>query len=245
MSRIFVHQKLEENSTITLKGEEHHYIKNVLRMKVGDPLFLFNGGPTEFKAHIADIDKTKTILSIIDGETVSKESPLEIVIGQGIPKGQKMDELIAKITELGAKTLVPLITERSDVKTASSQKITRWHNIAKASSQQTGRTHVPAISNPITFKTFLTCYREEFEKIVFYELENALSFHDILNKTSKKRFALIMGPEGGFSPQEIELAQKEGCHIVSLGKRILRTETVAPAVCAILQYVKGDLNVRS
>lgn len=243
MSRIFVNQALEENSTVILKGDEHHYLKNVLRMKMGDPLFLFNGGPKEFKASVIGIEKNQTVLKVTEGETVSKESPIEIIIGQGIPKGAKFDDIIPKITELGATAFIPIITKRADVKTASSHKVSRWQNIAKASSQQTGRTKIPHISSPTTLKTFLKTYAD-CEKILFYELEEAQSFQDVLKNTSAKRFCLIVGPEGGFSQEEIQLAKEEGCHIASLGKRILRTETVAPVVCAILQYVKGDLNVR-
>lgn len=241
MSRIFIQQDLKQNSTITLKGDEHHYIKNVLRMKIGDPLFLFNGGDQEFKAQIVQINPTQTILKIMEELKVSKESPIEVVIGQGIPKGKKLDDLIPKITELGAAALVPLITERSDLKTASSHKITRWQKIAKISSQQTGRTKIPLISSPMVFKNFLRAY-PDFEKILFYELENSKSFKEVLQEATLQKFCLIIGPEGGFSPQEIALALQEGCKTASLGKRILRTETVAPAVCAILQYVKGDMS---
>ncbi len=241
MSRIFIHQELKENSLLTLKGEEHHYIKNVLRMKVNDPLYLFNGGSEEFTAKITVMDKNSTTLHILASQKGDKESPLEIVIGQGLPKGSKFDDLIPKVTELGISQLIPLITERSDLKKTSSQKVARWQKIAQQSAQQTGRTKVPVISTPRSFTEFLNNYPQH-EKIMFYELETSKTFNEVLNISSASRFCFLIGPEGGFSPTEISAAQKAHFHVVSLGKRILRTETVAPAVTAILQYVKGDLN---
>ncbi|MBI3017497.1 MAG: 16S rRNA (uracil(1498)-N(3))-methyltransferase [Deltaproteobacteria bacterium] len=241
MSRIFIDQNLKPHSSLVLTEEEHHYIKNVLRMNIGDPLYLFNGGEEEFSAKITAMDKNKTTLQILTSQKTDKESPLEIVIGQGIPKGSKFDDLIPKVTELGVSELVPLITERSDLKKASPQKVLRWQKIAQMSSQQTGRTKVPKISSPLTLSDFLNHYPQH-EKIIFYELEASKTFKDILATTCATRFCLLIGPEGGFSPEEITKSQKAKFHVVSLGKRILRTETVAPAVTAILQYVKGDLN---
>ena len=241
MSRIFVNQNLKPNSFLVLVEDEHHYIKNVLRMNVGDPLFLFNGGEEEFSAKITAIDKSKTTLQISTSQKTNKESSIEIVIGQGLPKGSKFDDLIPKITELGASEFVPLITERSDLKKASEQKVIRWQKIAQQSAQQTGRTKVLKISSPHSFTGFINYYPHH-EKIMFYELESSKTFTEILSSSSASRFCLLIGPEGGFSPQEILEAQKAKFHVVSLGKRILRTETVAPAVTAILQYVKGDLN---
>ena len=241
MSRIFVNQSLKENTSLFLTAEEHHYIKNVLRMKVGDPLYLFNGGETEFLAKISAMDKNKTTLQVLTSQKGNKESPLEIVIGQGLPKGSKFDDLIPRVTELGISEFVPLITERSDLKKASPQKVLRWQKIAKQSAQQTGRTKVPTLTSPITLTNFLDSYPQH-EKILFYELEDSKDLKNVLAETNATRFCLLIGPEGGFSPQEIEKAKQAKFHVVSLGKRILRTETVAPAVTAILQYVKGDLN---
>ena len=151
-----------------------------------------------------------------------------------------MDEMIPKITELGATALTPLITERSDLKKISPQKIERWKKIATSSTEQTGRTKILMICPPSTLSELLQRYPEH-EKILFYELEDSLTLEQALRNSSSQKFCLIIGPEGGFSKREIEEAQKKGCKIVSLGKRILRTETVAPAVTAIFQYVKGDL----
>lgn len=241
MSRIFVKQDLKTNSSLSLQSDDHHYVTHVLRMKVGDPLFLFNGGNEEFCGQVQSIGKNETIIKISTSQKVDKESPLEIIIGQGIPKGQKLDDLIPKITELGVSGLTPLITERADVKTVSQNKFTRWQKIATQSAQQTGRTKVPTLNSPSTLKDFLKHY-SDYEKILFYELEHSKSFKDILQNTLSTKFCLIIGPEGGFTPEEISLAIESGCKIASLGKRILRTETVAPAVTAILQYTKGDLN---
>lgn len=240
MSRIFLPQKLNADATIEITKEEHHYISRVLRMKKGDPLYLFNGGDEEFDAKILDVQKNKTIVSIGNKRKINKESPIEIAIAQGIPKGQKIDEMIPRITELGATALTPLITERSDLKKISPLKILRWQKIARSSTEQTGRTKILRICPPSTLSELLQRHPEH-EKILFYELEESLTLEEALRNSSSQKFCLIIGPEGGFSKREIEEARKQGCKIVTLGKRILRTETVAPAVTAIFQYVKGDL----
>lgn len=256
MSRVFVSDNLKDNSTLEIQGEKHHYLKNVLRMKSGDSLFLFNGSNKEYKATISRIEKNQTIVQIQEGYEVQKESPIDVVIGQGVPKGQKLDDLIPQITELGVKAIVPLITERSDLKTVSKEKRIRWQKIAEHAAQQTGRTHVPQIHDSKTLKDFLIDPLSEYgnknsgisedgsEKILFYELETSQNFESILTSSSKKSFLLLIGPEGGFTLDEVQQAKFHGYRIVSLGSRILRTETVAPAVTAILQYVKGDLNLR-
>lgn len=241
MSRIFVSQKLRSNASIELSGKEHHYLHHVLRMKRGDPLYLFNGADEEFEAEITDVQKNKTVISVGNQRKINKESPLDIVIGQGIPKGKKLDNMIPRLVELGATALCPLMTERADLKKISPLKISRWEKIAKSSTEQTGRTKILTILPPSSLHDFLNRYLG-YEKILFYELENSLTLAHALNKTSSQKFCLIIGPEGGFSKTEIETARRYDCKIVSLGKRILRTETVAAAVTAIIQYVKGDLN---
>lgn len=204
-------------------------------------LILFNGGEFEFSAIITDMTKTKTVLKILSKTKVIKESSLHLTIAQGIPKGQKMDDMIPKLTELGIQTLIPLITERGMVRKVSTEKINRWQKIAIQSSQQTGRTQVPHITEPLSFHDFLQKY-EHKEKILFYELESAHSFKAALEKIKGSEIYFVIGPEGGFSPEEIKWALEKKCHVVSLGKRILRTETVAPAVTAIAQYDRGDIN---
>lgn len=213
-------------------------------MRPGDPLFLFNGNSIEYHAKVAQIFKHQTIIEITHGQEVNKESLLKIIIGQALPKGHKLDDLIPRITELGAYALVPIISERSDRKEVSLHKIERWRKIATHAAEQTGRTVVPHISSPVSFLEFMKNYAP-IKKILFYELEQSQNFKSILEKdpfTNGQTLCFIIGPEGGFSPEEISLATKENCVIASLGKRILRTQTVAPAVCAIAQYVRGDLN---
>jgi len=240
MSRLFIDQPLSEHSEITVTDEIHHYISNVLRMKTGDPLFVFNGAPHQYAATIKNTDRKKTIIQLKESISVNTESPLKVIIGQGIPKGQKMDDLIPKITELGVFKIVPLITDRSDLKTVSDNKLNRWQKIATHSAEQTGRSIIPKISAPMKLSEFLSVQTGS-NTILFYELEGATDLKLTLQKITSHTLTLIIGPEGGFSPEEIEAAKEQNCHIVSLGKRILRTETVAPAVLAIAQYTKGDI----
>src|SRR3989338_395251 len=187
MSRIFVNQNLKTHSSIYITGDNYHHVKNVLRMKVGDPLYLFNGGEEEFEAKIVAMDKKNITLQILMSQKANKESPLEIIIGQGLPKGSKFDDLIPKVTELGISEFIPLITERSDLKKTSPQKVLRWQKIAQQSAQQTGRTKIPRISPPLALTDFLNRYPQH-EKILFYELENSKDFKAVLTMTSATRF---------------------------------------------------------
>ena len=212
-------------------------------MKIGDPLILFNGDAYEYSAVIKKISKKEIVLAITSKKEVNKESPLKITIAQSIPKGQKMDEMIPRLTELGMYQLIPLLTERGNVRTLGKEKINRWKKIAIQSAQQTGRTVVSYITEPYLFKKFLEKFQDK-KKILLYELENSRSFKEILEPIKQpSELFFIIGPEGGFSPSEISMAIQHKCDIVSLGQRILRTETVAPAVTAIAQYCCGDVGV--
>jgi len=241
MSRIYVTETLTPHSKLILSGEVFHYLTHVLRLTVGDKLFLFNGSEHEYEACIQEIGKTKVTLSILSQTKVNKESPIQIHIAQAIPKGQKLDDLIPKITELGITSLQPILSKRTIMQKVSENKLKRWESIARHASEQCGRTKVPQVYTPLRLEVFL---KQAFlgEKILFYELETAKSFQDILQNTKAKTYTLLIGPEGGFTQEEVALALQNQWHGASLGKRILRTETVAPCVSAILQYVKGDLN---
>jgi len=240
MSRLFIDQPLSEHSEVTVTDEIHHYISNVLRMKTGDPLYVFNGAPHQYAATIRSTNRKKTIIQLKESVSVDTESPLKVIIAQSVPKGQKMDDLIPKITELGVFKIVPLITDRSDLKKVSDNKLNRWQKIATHSAEQTGRSIIPKISSPMKLSEFLSV-QTGTNTILLYELEESLNLKSTLQKITSNTLTLIIGPEGGFSPEEIESARAQGCHIVSLGKRILRTETVAPAVLAIVQFMKGDM----
>ena len=241
MSRIYVNQSLQENASVSFSGELFHYLVHVLRLSKGDKLFLFNGSEHEYEACIQEIGKTKVTLSILAQTKVNKESPIQIHIAQAIPKGQKLDDLISKMTELGITSLQPILSKRTIMQKVSENKLKRWESIARHASEQCGRTKVPQVYTPLSLEVFL---KQAFvgEKILFYELETAQSFQDILQNTNAKTYTLLMGPEGGFTQEEVALALQNQWHVASLGKRILRTETVAPCVSAILQYVKGDLS---
>lgn len=134
------------------------------------------------------------------------------------------------------------MTERSQVKSISPHKLDRWKKIAKVSAQQTGRTRLMEIETPETLERLLEKHAS-FEKFFFYELELSEGFKPALKKCTAKQYLCIIGPEGGFTQPEVSLAKASHCHVVSLGQRILRTETVAPALTAIIQFEKGDLSL--
>jgi len=247
MSRFFVFKKFEVNDHVIISGDDAHHIAKVLRYKPGDVLKLSDGNQAEGEAEIIDIDyknlqiKTK----IIAKNNMEKLYP-KITLFQGLPKGDKMTFVIQKATEIGISSIVPIKTKRTIVeiepdKIASKRQ--RWQKIAVEAAKQCMRIDIPKIEAP---KDFASCLSElaSFQLVIIpWEMEHSRSLKEVLQETTGeiRDIAVFIGPEGGFSEEEIEIAKNTKAICVSLGPRILRTETAALAVCSILMYELGDL----
>lgn len=251
MPKFFIKtENLKENEEIWITGSDVNHIKNVLRKKVDDKINICNSETQKnYECVIKNIEENKIVCKILDEVKSLAESNLNITIFQGLPKSDKMELIIQKTTELGVKTIVPVITKRTVIKLKDKDKqnkVDRWRKIAEVAAKQSGRDIIPTIENIINIADIKF---DEFDKIfVLYENEEKISIKDEIEqlKNDNKEelnIGIVIGPEGGFAESEIEqLRLNQNVSVVTLGKRILRTETVALVVSGILMYELGDLN---
>ena len=251
MPKFFIKtENLKENEEIWLTGSDVNHIKNVLRKKIDDKINICNSDTQKnYECVIKNIEENKIVCKILDEVKSLAESNLNITIFQGLPKSDKMELIIQKSTELGVKTIVPVITKRTVIKLKDKDKqnkVDRWRKIAEVAAKQSGRDIIPTIENIINIADIKF---DEFDKIfVLYENEEKISIKDEIEqlKNDNKEelnIGIVIGPEGGFAESEIEqLRLNQNVSVVTLGKRILRTETVALVVSGILMYELGDLN---
>jgi len=251
MPKFFIEtENLKENEEIWLTGSDVNHIKNVLRKKIDDKINICNSDTQKnYECVIKNIEENKIVCKILDEVKSLAESNLNITIFQGLPKSDKMELIIQKATELGVKTIVPVITKRTVIKLKDKDKqnkVDRWRKIAEVAAKQSGRDIIPTIENIINIADIKF---DEFDKIfVLYENEEKISIKDEIEqlKNDNKEelnIGIVIGPEGGFAESEIEqLRLNQNVSVVTLGKRILRTETVALVVSGILMYELGDLN---
>ena len=251
MPKFFIKtENLKENKEIWITGSDVNHIKNVLRKKIDDKINICNSDTQKnYECVIKNIEENKIVCKILDEVKSLAESNLNITIFQGLPKSDKMELIIQKATELGVKTIVPVITKRTVIKLKDKDKqnkVDRWRTIAEVAAKQSGRDIIPTIENIINIADIKF---DEFDKIfVLYENEEKISIKDEIEqlKNDNKEelnIGIVIGPEGGFAESEIEqLRLNQNVSVVTLGKRILRTETVALVVSGILMYELGDLN---
>ena len=251
MPKFFIKtENLKENEEIWITGDDVNHLKNVLRKKINDKINVCNSDTQKnYECVIKNIEENKIVCKILDEVKSLAESNLNITIFQGLPKSDKMELIIQKATELGVKTIVPVITKRTVIKLKDKDKqnkVDRWRKIAEVAAKQSGRDIIPTIENIINIADIKF---DEFDKIfVLYENEEKISIKDEIEqlKNDNKEelnICIVIGPEGGFAESEIEqLRLNQNVSVVTLGKRILRTETVALVVSGILMYELGDLN---
>ena len=248
MPKFFIKsENLKENEEIWITGKDVNHIKNVLRKKQDDLLNVCNSDTSQnYEVKILKLFDDRIICKIISNKVSNSESELNLTIYQGLPKADKMELIIQKCTELGVKEIVPTIMKRSVVKLKEKDKenkINRWQKIAEVAAKQSGRDFIPKINNIINFNQI---DHQKYDRVlVLYENEDKLSIKQVINELKNEKIlnlAIVIGPEGGFDEKEIQDLSKPNISIVTLGKRILRTETVALVVSGILMYELGDLN---
>jgi 16S rRNA (uracil1498-N3)-methyltransferase len=241
ISRIYTEQPLETGSSVSLDGQQAHYLSKVLRLKANAKLILFNGDGYEYKALIKAVDRQTVTVDIEQADKYNTESPLHSILGLGLSRGERMDTAIQKSTELGVSEIAPLFTEFCEVKLQGERlqkKLRHWQQIAISACEQSGRNQIPVIHPPQQFADWCKSLSCEC-KLIFEPGENKLQ----LNQTQFSQVALLIGPEGGFSDQELKQAANNGFQNLSLGPRILRTETAPIAALTMLQILWGDFNI--
>lgn len=240
MHRFFIKKQNIFGSMITISGDDVRHISKVLRLKIGDKIVLCDGEGTDYLTAVESMDKHSIRTVVLDKEASRGEPDIDAVLYQGIPKSTKMDIIIQKCTEMGIKRIVPVSTVRTVVRLESekdeSKKVERWTKIAEEAAKQSGRGIIPAIDMPMTLTQAFKDAGKLDTAIIPYELEGSLSIKQVLSKEKGKSIGFFIGPEGGFEASEIEKAKEMGIIPVTLGSRILRTETAGMAVLTGIMY---------
>lgn len=239
--RLFVRQPIARNQYLAIEGDPAHYLNRVLRMRVGDELTIFEGDGLEYPAEISEIGKNKAVLHAGEPHPRDVESPLPIRLAQGVSRGERMDLVVQKATELGVHSIVPLITEFTVVRLKSGRgekRLEHWRRVVQSACEQCGRNRLPKVAEPQPFSDYLQDASTADRRLLLHPNTDT-TIADLAG--SADSVDLLIGPEGGLSDAEKEAAVATGFTPVALGPRILRTETAALAAVALVQARWGDL----
>ncbi|MGO8990739.1 MAG: 16S rRNA (uracil(1498)-N(3))-methyltransferase [bacterium] len=244
MPRFYIPNPRIENGLLKIEGDEVKHIRKVLRLKTGDEILVFDGLGKEFEGTIVEEGRSSVMVKIRDMLSPKRDSPLEVTLAQSLLKGEKMDYLIQKATELGVKEIIPFFSSRSVPlleKSRSLKRHHRWEKIAVEAAKQCGRGVVPKIESLQTYSDMLHAASADQLRLILWE-RDGIKLRDMLEGSKERRKVFFMiGPEGGFSQDEIEKAGRVGFIAVTLGRRILRAETASLCFLSILQYEWGDV----
>lgn len=236
--RLYVDLPLNAETRVELPEGAAYHLCKVLRAKVGYDISLFNGDGFDYSARVADIGKKSVWVEITGKTSGPAPSPVQVHIGQVISKGDRMDYMVQKATELGVTQITPLFSERCDVRLdedRQGKRLQHWQQIALHACEQSGRTDIPVIQPAITLADWLTQRSEECRLVLHYENAQPLPSTPVPGS-----IALLIGPEGGLTNTELRLAHDQGFQTWALGPRILRTETAPVAALSVLQWIWGD-----
>jgi 16S rRNA (uracil1498-N3)-methyltransferase len=244
MPRFYVPNPHIEKEMLKIEGNEVRHIRRVLRLKVGDNLSVFDGSGREYEGTIVEEDPSAVMVMVQNILSSKTESHLEITLAQSMVKGEKMDYLIQKATELGVKKIIPFFSYRSVPLLDKSKRLKRyhrWERIAVEASKQCGRGVVPKIEPLKDYSEMLQTAPLDSLRLILWERVGE-SLKEVLKESKeKKKVFFIVGPEGGMSDEEVEHAKRAGFIPVTLGRRILRSETASLCLLSILQYERGDI----
>jgi 16S rRNA (uracil1498-N3)-methyltransferase len=258
LPRIFLPTADFREDQISITGEKAHYLVSVLRCQKGGDLTIIDAQGNCLETILKKCDKREVIAQVMEISPCNLESHLDIVLVQGMLKGEKMDMVIQKTTELGVKEIIPVTTERGQIR--ETRKIVRWRKIAEEAARQSGRSVVPVVHEPVELSGFLTGFESDryggpetrkgkaINGFIFWE-ETGLSLNDakkeisisLLPQKAGPPVYLLIGPEGGFTKEEVNLAEEKGLIVISLGRRILRAETAAISAVTLIQFLLGDM----
>ena len=243
MPRFFIKENQIQNNKITIIGEDVNHIKNVIRKQIGDIIEICNqDNEKSYKCEIEKIEEKQITTKIIE-ELKAQESNIKVDIFQGLPKAEKMELIIQKSVELGANAIIPVNMKRCVVKLDSKseeKKIERWQKISESAAKQCGRNNIPEVKHLVNIKDICNKIKDYDAMIVAYENEKENTLKQELTKLKNKqknlKIGIVIGPEGGLEENDVKLLKESGAEIITLGHRILRTETVALNMLSIIMY---------
>ena len=249
MHKFFTPKELINGDVAKIIGDDVKHIYKVLRISEGEKVTLNNCEGVEYLGKVTSVSKQEVLIEILEKLESNNESDVKIYLFQGLPKSQKMDLIVQKGTELGITEFIPTITHRVDVKLKGEfKKLDRLNRIALEAAKQSKRSIIPKVLEPIEFDEVLEKMNSLDLLIVPYENANNFGIKTLINELRKgntidniKNIGIFVGPEGGIEEYEIERLKDKGAHIVTLGKRILRTETAGFVATSLIQYELSDL----
>jgi 16S rRNA (uracil1498-N3)-methyltransferase len=242
LTRVYVERPVTPGKPFVLEGSAANHITRVLRLRSGDALIVFDGTGGEFGARVEEFRKESVLVAVEEHRALDRESPLPLTLVQGISRGERMDWIIQKATELGASRIVPVFTKRSVVRLDERQaerKLQHWRAIAIAACEQCGRNRIPDLPAPVDFFDLLATASTPGHTRLLLSPTGDLRIDDL--KDVGEGVSVLIGPEGGLEDVEQEVAINAGFKPVRMGPRILRTETAAIAALTIIQRYFGDL----
>ena len=240
LTRVYVEEPLQAGQPCVVEGSAANHIMRVLRLGDGDLLTLFDGRGGEYGARISGLNKHSVKVDVLEHREVERESALHLTLAQGISRGERMDWVMQKATELGVTRIIPVITERTMVKLderQSEKKVQHWRGIVVAACEQSGRNRVPEVTPPVAYYEVIRAIEPSMTRILL----SPTGTQRASELPRSTHIAMLIGPEGGLSDNEREAAVAAGFQEVRMGPRILRTETAAIAALAALQHDFGDI----
>ncbi|ANE47298.1 16S rRNA methyltransferase [Paenibacillus swuensis] len=249
MQRYFLKkEQFTHNNTVRITGDDAHHLVKVMRARAGDKVICSDGESREALVELQEIETGQVTASIIEELAMDAEPEVKVWVAQSLPKGDKMEIVIQKCTEIGAHRFIPFESERTVVQydaKKEAKRLERWNKIAKEAAEQAHRNRVPEVEPMRSWKSLLQLSADFDLTMICYEKEQGLQFRALLQQAVQqdqmKKVLLLIGPEGGFTENEVEQAEAAGARAISLGRRILRTETAAMTALTCILYETGEM----
>lgn len=241
MHHFFVTPSQVKEKVIYIEGSDVNHMKNVLRLRIGEQVEISDGNNLKYLCRVAAYEDDGAVLDILQRKEADTELKSDLYLFQGLPKGDKMEWIVQKAVELGAHEIIPVAMKRSVVKLdakKAEKKVQRWSSISESAAKQAGRSRVPAVTQVMSYAEALNKAKELDLVLLPYELAEGMEGTRKIIRSIRRgqSVGIFIGPEGGFEKEEVEAAREMGVQVITLGKRILRTETAPLAVLSILMF---------
>ncbi len=239
MSRFYAPKENVKNNLIYIDGCEARHILNVMRLVKDDKVVVFDGTGREYTGFVKKIKAKSLIVEIVSKKTPKPEALPEITLAQALPKKGKMDYIVEKATELGVRSVAPILSERTVVKIKSekmSEKTARWRKIARETAKQCGRTDIPEIKEPEKFYNAIDIVNEFDMALMACLTDDTIDLKSAISDFEAGKIIVFIGPEGDFTPEEIKMAANTNCKLISLGQRVLKSDTAGLFTLSVLNH---------